>query len=696
MRVTRLRVGRYGGWRDLDLELQGRGDGAPVVFLGANEAGKTSLAAFVLDMLLGFEAPTRGRHVYAPWDGDPLRGSLELVAADRRRCRVERRLAGRAEGQWIDRERARALGNAPLPPLADWDRRAFKSFFCLNADEMSRMGEAGFRCLETRLLFGGMGERVSPLRQAELWDAEARRLWRADRRGRPVARRLGEELRELDRLILELSSRRRDAGRIRRRIGRLEGEAAALEDELEVLEVLRRESLARRAELQAWLRLQEEDGAVLVRLGRALALREHEVSELERAVRRPDLLDRWPELRRRLRPRPDWSRRLRRWRDELRGWGERLDKGARLWGLSPETWRSRLDGLTERDLRHVRRTGRWAETAVWLAVSLGLVGGGVWAARGRPGEGALLAAAFVMAGGLALRRVRALRFRPLGEVPVTRRLRRASAAFGFLDGMKVIRQRERDLIEEMDRLKRRGRRIRRLRGALAHALGLASDRPWEDLATAITAMAGRLIHLRETRRRVTELRRMQEEVRQRLRGRRAHIRGLRRWLEEESVTRRWLSLREKKDETEAALQAQRARLAEIGEETGLDELERRRADLATRLEGVRLQSFRLRLQAAVLREACRRVAGVKSASLLRRTSEIAAMITRGRVAEVFVVDDDARGGGSRLAVRGSEPGSSRPVAVPLSRGLVEQIWFAWRMAHAEALDPAGLCPLLLD
>ncbi len=694
MRVTRLVARRYGRWCDLDLG--GLDQAAPLVFLGANEAGKTSLAAFVLDMLMGFSVSTLERHVYAPWSGGTLEGSLEFETHDGCHGRVTRSLGARADGDWVDGGQAHSLGNAPLPTLADWDRPAFEAFLCLNADEMSRVGEAGVRRLETCLLFGGAGKKRSPRHQADAWDAEARRLWRKDRRGKPLARRIEKELQSAESLILDLTERRRAAGEIRRRMRRIEEEVRALEEELEILDERRRESLERRAELQAWLRLQEEDGSALARLGRELALREQEVSHLAAKLPRSDILKRWREVRPRLRPRPDWSRRLKRWRDEARGWGERVDKGAHLWGLELDAWRALLDGLTEEDLRHVRQSGRSIEHVSLMAALLGIVFGGGLMAAGHGGEGALVAGALLTSALALFQWGRSVRFRPLGGPPATLRLRRASAAWGFLDAMTVFRRRERDLSAEIRRLEGRRLRVRGLRRSLARSLGLPSERRWKDLEPVIASMARRLNRLQDARRRIADLRRGRADLRERLLRRRPHIRSLRRWLAEESVTRRWLSLREKKDEREMVLRALRAELAGIGDDGGLDDLERRRARLTASLEEVRRRSFRLRMQAAVLREACDRVAGDRSALLMGRTAEWASVLTGGRVAGVFALNDDESGGGMRLAVQGSHPGSIRPVATPLSRGLVEQIWFAWRLAHAEELDPKGACPLVLD
>ena len=693
MRVKRLVVRRYGRWRDLDLD--GLDRRAPFVFVGANEAGKTSLAAFLVDMLMGFTVPTRERHVYAPWNGETLEGALEFEMREGQGGCVNRRLGRRAEGDWVEGGQAHALGNAPLPVLADWDRPSFEAFLCLNADEMSRVGEAGFRCLETRLLFGGAGMKRSPRRLAEGWDAEARRLWRNDRRGKPLARRITEELREVDRRVLDLVERRRTAGVIRRRMKRLQEEVCALDEELGILEERRRESLERRAELQAWLRLQEEDGAALSHLGRELSLLEEEASRVARTVPRPDVLERWRDLGQRLRPRPDKIRRLKRWRDEERLWGERLNKGAHLWGLSPEAWRELLDGLTPEDLLEVRRSGRGMEYVALVVALVAIVLGGGMMAAGRVGEGGAVVAVLGTTALVCLKRALYVRFRPLGGPPRTRRLRRASPAWGFLDAMTAFRRRERDLSREIARLERRRRRVRELRRSLAIALGLSPERPWRDLEPVIASMAGRLRDLHDIRRRIGDLRRRRSNLRGRLLHRRPHIRALRRWLSEESVTRHWLGLREKKDEAEMSLRSCEAELAELADDGGLEDLERRRADLAARLEEARFRSLRLRLQAAVLREACDRVAGDRSASLMRRTSEWASVLTGGRVAAVFVSHDEG-GGGVRLSVQGREGGPTRPVATPLSRGLVEQIWFAWRLAHADELDPAASCPLVLD
>lgn len=89
MRITDITVGGFGIWHDR--VWKGLSEGVNV-FLGPNEAGKTTLMSFVRSILFGFERRNHPRR-YEPLRGGNLGGSLGL-ALNERSIRVERK-AGR-------------------------------------------------------------------------------------------------------------------------------------------------------------------------------------------------------------------------------------------------------------------------------------------------------------------------------------------------------------------------------------------------------------------------------------------------------------------------------------------------------------------------------------------------------------------------------------------------------------------------
>ncbi|MHC4887068.1 MAG: ATP-binding protein, partial [Planctomycetota bacterium] len=87
MRIEGIHIEAFGPYRDYHLK-----DLAPGVNVlqGANEAGKSTLLAFIRSLLFGF--PTaRESNPYEPVDGGRYAGRLSLVLDDGRRATLERR-----------------------------------------------------------------------------------------------------------------------------------------------------------------------------------------------------------------------------------------------------------------------------------------------------------------------------------------------------------------------------------------------------------------------------------------------------------------------------------------------------------------------------------------------------------------------------------------------------------------------------
>ena len=78
MKIKQVHIDGFGKWHDQDFSFTNN----PVLIYGANEAGKTTLAAFILSILFGF-ADGRGKNKYQqyiPKDGSGYGGSLTVIA----------------------------------------------------------------------------------------------------------------------------------------------------------------------------------------------------------------------------------------------------------------------------------------------------------------------------------------------------------------------------------------------------------------------------------------------------------------------------------------------------------------------------------------------------------------------------------------------------------------------------------------
>ena len=93
MKIEELYLAGFGRFSNKRIVLQ---DGLNLIF-GENEAGKTTLQHFIVDMLYGFFVPTARRKTYTedyaryePWNSDATYGGTLICSKDERRYRIQR------------------------------------------------------------------------------------------------------------------------------------------------------------------------------------------------------------------------------------------------------------------------------------------------------------------------------------------------------------------------------------------------------------------------------------------------------------------------------------------------------------------------------------------------------------------------------------------------------------------------------
>ena len=94
MVIQSVDIRRFGRLSGFKTEL----DPAFNLIEGDNESGKTTLAAFLLYMLYGFDDATEERRLRMPWDGGEISGSMTLLA-DEGRYRIDRESFLKADGK---------------------------------------------------------------------------------------------------------------------------------------------------------------------------------------------------------------------------------------------------------------------------------------------------------------------------------------------------------------------------------------------------------------------------------------------------------------------------------------------------------------------------------------------------------------------------------------------------------------------
>lgn len=208
MRFERFTVERFGRLRGLDSgerPLPGL-----VVVLGGNEAGKSTLFAFLSSMLYGFYPASRDGHPYTPWEGGDPEGTALLRMADGSLHEVHRRLLSAPRGQLLRDGRPEDLRNLTLPCAEHVPRGVFGEVFALTLAELGALEGESWALVQDRLLKAMGTTDLAPGREVvESLLREAGEIWRPNRRGSQRLRELRERLAELRALRGEARERDR-------------------------------------------------------------------------------------------------------------------------------------------------------------------------------------------------------------------------------------------------------------------------------------------------------------------------------------------------------------------------------------------------------------------------------------------------------------------------------------------------------
>lgn len=233
MKLGRLEIQAWGALADTTVDLAH----APlVVLLGPNESGKTTLRDVIETALFGFSPASLERHPFAPWSGADLDARVHARLSDDTDVVVRRQLGRTARGQLDVRGDVVDLRNAPLPWTAELGREGWRHGLAPSAELRVRPADDAHVDLEAawNAVASGAGRRPSRGLVEQL-ESEAAALWRPDRRGRPRARELADELRDLTRVRREASRLARETEELAssqreldRRVERLRGERADL------------------------------------------------------------------------------------------------------------------------------------------------------------------------------------------------------------------------------------------------------------------------------------------------------------------------------------------------------------------------------------------------------------------------------------------------------------------------------------
>ncbi len=238
MRIDEIRVDGFGLLRDLRIRP------APGLTLirGANEAGKSTLLAFVRAILFGFE--TRGHPALA---GGQRGGWLTVRSGDDRSIRIERYglTGGGGRLRILDGE-GEELGNEMLPRLLQGvEKTVFNNVFAFGLAELAQFGNLTGPEIAARIYGAGMGTGATSVVDIENRLEQRRSALFTKQAQKP---RMNILLGEIDGLndriaALDLPASFKQAGarraELEARLATLDGEAGAVSAELRYLERLR-------------------------------------------------------------------------------------------------------------------------------------------------------------------------------------------------------------------------------------------------------------------------------------------------------------------------------------------------------------------------------------------------------------------------------------------------------------------------
>ncbi len=196
MRIDRIQVEGFGRLTGFDTgpeSLEGL-----VVILGPNEAGKSTLFAFLTTALYGFQPATREANPHVPWGSSEASGRIR-VRLDGGGCAdVERKLRSQPSGRMTLGGVSTDLRNQALPWVEHVPRGVFRQVFAITLAELAGLdGETWARIQDKVVGSMGASDLRSPRVVADALEKEAGEIWRPSRRGNQRLRELQAEIRTL-------------------------------------------------------------------------------------------------------------------------------------------------------------------------------------------------------------------------------------------------------------------------------------------------------------------------------------------------------------------------------------------------------------------------------------------------------------------------------------------------------------------
>ena len=191
IRLSALRFGPLGQWT-------GRLDQQAVVFLGRNEAGKSTMMELMCTLLFGGHRRKADTKRLIAWGSADAQIEGVLARDDGTELTVQRVLRpSGVKGSLTEGGRLQELEDAPLPWLAPVSRELYSNIYALSLYDLLFPRQEAWALTQDQLLGGTADRQLRPASQVreELY-RQAMSLWRPDRRGKTRMEELEGKLRE--------------------------------------------------------------------------------------------------------------------------------------------------------------------------------------------------------------------------------------------------------------------------------------------------------------------------------------------------------------------------------------------------------------------------------------------------------------------------------------------------------------------
>jgi len=221
-------------------------DSPVTVFLGHNEAGKSTLMELMCALLFGQRRRRDEVNALISWGHSQANLEGEILRDNGEEAHIARIYQnGAVSGTLTEAGQSLDIAGEPLSWVNPMNRELYRDVFALSLDDLIFPGQDAWSESQDRVLTGQFGQELRPAQEVsqELFK-EAMSLWRPDHRGKTRMETLDEEI--------SVTAAALEAARAReQRCQALGQEAAALEAQLQALQGQEAEWKAREAQLSA-------------------------------------------------------------------------------------------------------------------------------------------------------------------------------------------------------------------------------------------------------------------------------------------------------------------------------------------------------------------------------------------------------------------------------------------------------------